>query len=214
LNAAQIRAVAGSIDSGSSGISCAWVALVSSPISDGEAVLRLEHKISSALATTDWTAHCTREACRGNLLVSIDRTLASAIAAEITEEIVALGSAVRIPGLFGPTGAAMWVSDVEPGAGAVDQSPGPLSVLPGGWAMWHHPGAWCALISGKPSQMVRVARRVGACRHDRPLPALIQACTEQGVDRMIAVSDGTGTPSGYGGAAYCWDGKARAILLP
>lgn len=214
MNAAQIRAVAGSTDSGSFGIACAWVALVSSPISDGEAMLRLEHKISRALATTDWTAHCTREACRGNLLVSIDRTLASAIAAEITEEILALGGAVRIPGLFGPTGAVMWVAGAEFGTGIGNQSAGPLSVPAGGWAMWHQPGAWCALISGRPSQMVCVAERVGACPHDAPLPALIQACTEQGVDRMIAVSDGTGTPSGYGGAAYCWDGKARAILLP
>jgi hypothetical protein len=61
--------------------------------------------------------------------------------------------------------------------------------------------------------MVRVAERVGARPHDAPLAVLVEACGEEGVDRMIAVSDGTGTPSGYGGVTYCWDREARVILL-
>jgi hypothetical protein len=209
VNAAQIRAVVGRVDSGSSGISCAWVALVSSL---GEAMLSFERKMNAALAATEWTPHCAAHACQNDLIM-VDRTLASAIAAEITEEIVALGGAVRIPGLFGPTGAVMWVAGAESGTGISNQSPGPLSVPAGGWAMWHQPGAWCALISGRPSQMVRVAQRVGACSHDRPLPAIVVACGAEGVDRMIAVSDGTGTPSGYGGVAYCSGGETRTILL-
>lgn len=227
MNAAQIRAAAGRVDSGSSGIECAWVALASRPTSGGEAVLRLEHKMNRALAVIDWAAQCTEEECQADL-VSIDKALASAIttvnadAVEATAtvnadtvEIVALGGAARIPGLFAPTGGVMWVSGTErgPAAGASEHSVGPLTPLDGGWVMWHEPGAWCALISGKPSQMVRIARRVGASPHESPLLALTEACREEGVDRMIAVSDGTGTPSGYGGVAYCIDGEVRTILL-
>lgn len=213
MNVARIRAAAGRADSGSSGIACAWVALVSSPILDGEAMLRFEHKMNTALAAAEWTPSCMASAHQ-NDLVAVDTALAATIAAQITEGIMALGGAVRIPGLFGPTGAAMWVSGRETGAGAAGrQSPGPLSVMSGGWVMWHQPGAWCALISGRPSQMVRVAERAGARPQDAPLPVLVEACGEEGVDRMIAVSDGTGTPSGYGGVTYCWDREARVILL-
>lgn len=213
MNAARIRAAAGRVDLDSSGIACAWVALVSSPMLDGEGKVRFEHAMKRALAAAEWTPGCMASAHQ-NDLVSVDRMLAAAIAAQTTEGIMALGGAVRIPGLFGPTGAAMWVLGAETGAGAAGQQPpGPLSALPGGWMMWHQPGAWCALINGRPSQMVRLAERVGARPQDVPLPVLGKACGEQGVDRMIAVSDGTGTPSGHGGAAYCWDGEARVILL-
>lgn len=212
MNAARIRAAAGRVDSGSSGIACAWVALVSSPILDGEARLSFERNMNAALAATEWTPHCAAHACQ-NDLVMVDRALSAAIAAQITEGIMALGGAVRIPGLFGPTGAVMWVADAGFGTGIGNQSPGPLSVPVGGWAMWHQPGAWCALINGRPSQMVRVAQRVGACPRERALPAIVVACGAEGVDRMIAVSDGTGTPSGYGGVAYCSGGEARTIML-
>lgn len=212
MNAAQIRAAAGKVYSGSSGIACAWVALVSSPMLDGEAMLHFERKMNGDLAAIEWMPLRTSSVCQVDL-VSVDRTLAAAIAAQITEGTIALGGAVRIPGLFGPTGAVMWVADAELGTGLGHQSSGPLSVPARGWAMWHQPGEWCALINGRPSQMVRLAERVGARPHEAPLPVLVEACGEQGVDRMIAVSDGTGKPSGHGGAAYCWDWEERVIPL-
>lgn len=191
------------------GVMCAWAALLSKPVP------ALAGNLSSTLCAAPWPSQAAGGGSSDP--VETDSVLAAVMRQVRADGITALGCSVRIPGLFGPTGAAICAGGAD--WETVERPVGPLAVLSGlgeGWIMWHEPGAWAAVLRGTPSQGAQIAEAPGAGGEGDaayPLPALAGACRAIGIGAMLAVSDGTGTPPGYGGVAVCTASGIHVVTL-